>query len=113
MHGDVSFLEFGSTDADTAKSQLFFQRIFGWHFHPMPQGGGWFQSSRIRIGLHGNDPVAQPYVFFEVPNLEQAMALVREAGGVADPLTEEPGFGRFSNCSDPLGIRFGLHQHAV
>jgi predicted enzyme related to lactoylglutathione lyase len=39
------------------------------------------------------------------------MALVREAGGQADPpAPEEPGFGRFSNCRDPQGIRFGLHQ---
>jgi predicted enzyme related to lactoylglutathione lyase len=35
----------------------------------------------------------------------------REAGGEADPpAPEEPGFGRFSNCRDPQGIRFGLHQ---
>jgi predicted enzyme related to lactoylglutathione lyase len=108
MQGDVSFLELGSVDAE--KSRPFFERVFGWSFHPMGQGGGWFQAPSIRVGLHGSDPQPQIYVFLEVPELEQAMARVREAGGEADPPTSEPGFGRFSNCRDPQGIRFGLHQ---
>jgi predicted enzyme related to lactoylglutathione lyase len=62
------------------------------------------------MGMHGDDPQPQIYVFFEVPDLEQAIALVREAGGEAEPPAEQPGFGRFSNCRDPQGIRFGLHQ---
>ena len=76
----------------------------------MAAGGGWFQAPSMRVGLHGDDPQPQVYVFFEVPHLEEAMALVREAGGEADPLTSEPDFGRFSNCRDPQGIRFGLHE---
>jgi len=39
MNGDISFLEFGSIEADTGKSQIFFGKVCGWHFHPMPQGG--------------------------------------------------------------------------
>jgi uncharacterized protein len=114
MDGDVSFLELGSTEADTAKSSLFFEKIFGWHFNPMPQGGGWFQGPRIRVGLHGSDRGPGIYVFFEVSNLEEAIAIVRKAGGEADPsVTEEPGFGKFSNCRDPQGIRFGLHQRSA
>jgi predicted enzyme related to lactoylglutathione lyase len=108
MHGNVSFLELGSVD--TESSRAFFQRVFGWSFHPMSQGAGWFQAPTMRIGLHGDDPQPQIYVFLEVPELEAAMALVREAGGEADPPTSEPGFGKFSNCRDPQGIRFGLHQ---
>jgi hypothetical protein len=110
MHGDVSFIELGSAQPDTAKSEVFFERIFGWKFHGMPQGGGWFQAPRIRVGLHGKDPGSQIYVFFEVADLDGAIALVKEVGGDADPVTSEPGFGKFSNCRDPQGIRFGLHQ---
>jgi predicted enzyme related to lactoylglutathione lyase len=114
MNGDVSFLELGSTEADSSKSLAFFAAIFGWHAHPMPQGGGWFQGPRIRVGLHGNDPDRPTiYVFFGVPNLEAAMENVRHAGGHVDTLTtDEPNFGRFANCRDPLGIPFGLHQPA-
>jgi predicted enzyme related to lactoylglutathione lyase len=108
MHGNVSFLELGSAKADS--SRAFFERVFGWGFHPMNQGGGWFQTPSIRVGLHGDDPQPQIYVFLEVPDLEPAMALVREAGGDAEPPTSAAGFGRFSNCRDPQGIRFGLHE---
>jgi uncharacterized protein len=108
MHGNVSFLELGT--ADTEKSRPFFERVFGWKFHPMGEGGGWFQTPLTRVGFHGNDPQPQIYVFLEVPDLDQAMALVREAGGEADTPTSEPEFGKFSNCRDPQGIRFGLHQ---
>jgi len=108
MHGNVSFIELGTSD--TERSRPFFQRVFGWTFTPMAQGGGWFQAPTMRVGFHGED-TPQIYVFFEVPDLEQALALVREAGGEADaPLPEEPGFGRMAFCRDPQGIRFGLHQ---
>lgn len=108
MHGNVSFLELGT--ADTESSRAFFQRVFGWSFHALSAGGGWFQAPAMRVGLHGNDPQPQIYVFLEVPQLEQAMALVRDAGGEAGAPTSEPGFGRFSSCRDPQGIRFGLHE---
>jgi uncharacterized protein len=108
MRGNVSFIELGTSD--TELSRPFFERVFGWTFNPMAQGGGWFQAPSMRVGLHGED-TPQIYVFFEVPDLEQAMELVRDAGGEADrPAPEEAGFGRFSICRDPQGIRFGLHQ---
>jgi predicted enzyme related to lactoylglutathione lyase len=111
MHGNVSFIEIGTTD--TEQLRPFFERVFGWTFHPMARGAGWFQAPSMRVGMHGGD-TPQIYVFFEVPNLEQAMLLVREAGGEAEPPPpEEPGFGRFSLCRDPQGMRFGLHQRTA
>jgi len=109
MHGNVSFIEIGTSD--TEQSRPFFERVFGWNFNPMPEGGGWFQAPSIRVGFHGDDPDPRIYIFFEVPDLEQAIALVRDAGGKADPATADtPGFGRFSHCRDPRGISFGLHE---
>lgn len=36
---------------------------------------------------------------------------MRELGGTAsDPGANEAGFGRFSQCIDPQGVRFGLHE---
>jgi hypothetical protein len=57
----------------------------------------------------GNDPDPGICVFFGVPDLEKAIAKVKELGGEAGEPTDEPGFGRFSFCKDPQGIRFGLH----
>jgi predicted enzyme related to lactoylglutathione lyase len=109
MPGNVSFLEIGSKDA--AVSRAFFERVFGWSFNSMGDAGGWFQTPSIKAGLHGSDPQPQLYVFFDVDDLDAAIALVKASGGQADPPgPEEPGFGRFSNCHDPQGIRFGLHQ---
>ena len=113
MHGDVSFLELGSAATDISRSLAFFATVFGWPLHPMPDGGGWFQGPRIRIGMHGNDPGPRIYVFFGVPNLEAAVDQVRHAGGHVDRTTEEPHFGRFASCRDPTGIHFGLHETAA
>jgi len=112
MAGNVSFVEIGTTDTD--RSRAFFEEIFGWQFHPMPQGGGWFQTPSMRVGFHSGDPSLQMYTFFDVPNLDEAIVAVRAAGGEADgAAAQEPGFGRFSSCRDPQGVRFGLHQKAA
>lgn len=53
---------------------------------------GWFQTPSIKAGLHGNDPTPGIFVFFSVPDLEEAIAKVRELGGEAGEPSEEPGF---------------------
>jgi predicted enzyme related to lactoylglutathione lyase len=110
MSGTVSHLELGSKDASV--SRAFFEHVFGWRFNPMGESGeGWFQTSSIKVGLHGDDPEPRVYVFLDVPDLAVAIASVRAAGGQAEePGPVEPGFGRFSQCRDPQGIRFGLHE---
>ena len=91
MHGNVSFLELGSVDAEKIAPVL---------------------RARIRLELQSHEPrrrmvssacharriawqrpATADLCVSEVPELEQAMALVREAGGEADPPTSEPGFG--------------------
>jgi uncharacterized protein len=109
LKAEVSYLEIGAGDA--GKAGAFLGQLFGWDFHPMGSGPeGWFQTPSIKIGLHGNDPEPGIFVFFGVANLEEAISNVRELGGEAGDPVDEPGFGRFSMCRDPQGIRFGLHQ---
>lgn len=111
MQGSVSYLEIGAQDAQV--SQDFFRQLFDWSFTAsgeQPQEG-WFQTPDIRVGLHGNDPVPQLLVFFQVPDMAAAMARVTALGGQADGAgPDEPGFGVFCLCTDPQGARFGLHQ---
>jgi predicted enzyme related to lactoylglutathione lyase len=102
--GRVSFLEIGS--ADMASTRDFFGAVFDWPCHEGP----WFQTPDLKAGLHGEDPAPQIYVYFNVADLEATAARVRAAGGETEEPTDEPGFGRFINCRDPGGIRFGLHQ---
>lgn len=103
-----SYLEIGAPD--DARAQAFFGELFGWSFKAM-ENGGLFDSGDIKTGLHGKDERPAIIVYFEVANIEDAVAKVRSLGGIADdPTSDEPGFGRFSNCSDPQGVRFGLRQ---
>src|SRR5438132_4091117 len=109
MKSDVSFIEIGAGDA--AKARAFFGQVFGWDFHVMGAGPeGWFQTPSMKAGVHGNDPEPGIFTFFSVANMEEAIAKVRELGGEASEPSNEPGFGRFSMCRDPQGIRFGLHR---
>ena len=74
-------------------------------------GEGWFETPSIQAGLHGNDPNPQFLIFFSVPDLDIAIARVRELGGeINESGNDEPGFGRFCSCRDPQGVLFGLHQ---
>jgi predicted enzyme related to lactoylglutathione lyase len=102
--GQVTYLEIGSRDAPATRA--FFGAVFNWTLHD----DAWFQTPTLKAGTHTGDATPQIYVYFHTADLEAAMARVKAAGGEADEPTTEPGFGRFSNCRDPGGIHFGLHQ---
>ena len=104
----ASHLEIGAGDVDRARD--FFADLFAWKYVAM-DGGGRFDTGDVPTGLHGDDPRPGIVVYFEVPDIAAAVSRVRELGGKADePSPEEPGYGRFAACTDPQGIRFGLHQ---
>lgn len=108
MDGTVSFIEFGVGEPGAAAP--FLADLFGWRFHPMTTGGGWFDTPSGRAGMHGNDP-NQLYAYYGVADLDAAIARVRSLGGTAE--MQGPGdaeFGRFADCTGPGGLRFGLHQ---
>jgi uncharacterized protein len=109
--GTISYIEIGS-GPDPAASQIFFGALFGWTYQPMSAAGnGWFQTPTIRAGLHPDDPEPGIFPFFEVADLAAAVARVRALGGQASaPGPVEPGFGQFSLCADPQGVKFGLHR---
>ncbi|MEO1190246.1 MAG: VOC family protein [Pseudomonadota bacterium] len=95
---------------DEAQAQSFFAALFGWDYTAMDEGG-WFDAGGLRVGLHGKDDRPALVVYFEVPDIEAAVAKVRALGGTAHaPTAAVPDFGRFSNCTDPQGVHFGLRQ---
>jgi predicted enzyme related to lactoylglutathione lyase len=115
MTGEVSFIEFGATDAMTARS--FYGKLFGWSFEPGPGGDGYaIDGVGVPAGVHGGDEGASPYVFFQVDDLDAAIAAVEHLGGsvesIADADSEESiaTFGEFRLCRDDQGSPFGLHQ---
>ena len=115
MTGEPTFFEMGV--ADTARARAFYSGLFGWRLEPGPSAGGYrISTPTIPGGMHGNDEGAGALVFFGVPDLEAAMARVRDLGGHAEALesradeTREGSFGRFALCHDDQGSPFGLHQ---
>jgi len=115
MTGEVSFIEFGGTDAMTARS--FYGKLFGWSFESGPGGDGYaIEGAGVPAGVHGGDEGASPYVFFRVDDLDAAVAEVIRLGGSVDEL---PGgddearaaiYGEFRLCRDDQGSPFGLHR---
>jgi len=115
MRGELKFFEIGVADA--ARARAFYGSLFGWRFEPAPSGNGFeIKTPNVRGGMHGGDPGAVPYVFFEVEDMETALDRVRELGGDVEEVDAEGDgeniarFGRFKLCRDDQGSPFGLHQ---
>jgi predicted enzyme related to lactoylglutathione lyase len=127
MHGSVSFFELGVGDA--GKGRAFYEGLFGWGFETGPSGNGWVISTPERRGvrgaaaprwgsggMHPGDAGAVPYLFFEVDDMDEALARVQAMGGeivdfdAGDDESSEARFGRFQFCKDDQGSSFGLHQ---
>jgi hypothetical protein len=110
MTGEPIHIELGAPDAKRA--QAFFGALFDWKFEPYGDSGlPAIQTPTIRGGLHDGVSTATLVTYFRVDDITEAVAKVRALGGDAeDPSLEQPGFGRFSTCTDDQGIPFGLNQ---
>ncbi len=107
--GIPGWLEIGVPEP--GPTAAFFTALFGWTAHPMAHGNANVTGPGLRAGLHGHDEDRSIVVYFAVPDLDAAVARVRELGGTAaDAGPDQPGFGRFSSATDPQGVAFGLHQ---
>jgi predicted enzyme related to lactoylglutathione lyase len=107
--GAPSFIELGVPAGSRARQ--FYGRVFGWSFTDMGDDNFLARTPTLEIGLHPRDADAVFVIYFLVDDLEAAVARVRAAGGTAaDPGPDQEGFGRFSECRDDQGVRFGLRQ---
>jgi len=122
MEGRVIYMEFPSQDVDRATR--FWNGVMGWNF-----GSGLFEKYDYRMAQIASDaavavcPAVEqgPNVYIEAPDLEAALARVKELGGAAgeirtvpDPIAAElPSagiHGRFAACKDSEGNMFHLWQ---
>lgn len=85
----------------------------GWDWKEMEGGrGGFFTDGTRKVGMH-EEAAPNMTVYLVVENIEVAVAKVKSAGGaLMGDIADAPGFGRFATCTDPRGVRFGLHQDA-
>jgi predicted enzyme related to lactoylglutathione lyase len=107
MNGEPSYLELGVPDANRALA--FYGAVLGWTVDAA--GPTQVDTPTLSIGIHGGDPQAHFEVLFAVPDIDTALAAVAAAGGeIVSPVTDSPGFGRWAECRDDQGVRFGLRQ---
>ncbi len=115
MSGELSFFSIGVSDADRARA--FYGALFGSEFSDPPSGNGAVvETSKVPGGIDGGDAGASPYLFFQVDDIDVAIARVDELGGAvarhdsSDDPDEVARFGRFALCTDDQGSSFGLHE---
>jgi predicted enzyme related to lactoylglutathione lyase len=107
--GEPSFLEIGVPSG--ARARDFYRELLGWQFESMGGDNYFAATSTAGIGLHTDDPDALMVVYFTVADIEAAVERVRRLGGTApQPGGGDERFGRFVECRDSQGVRFGLRQ---
>jgi predicted enzyme related to lactoylglutathione lyase len=106
--GEPTYIELGVPDADAART--FYGAVLGWQ-PSGASGPGQVETQTLDIGVHDGDDERHFEVFFAVDDLESALGQVTERGGsITSEVHETPGFGRWVECADDQGVRFGLRQ---
>jgi predicted enzyme related to lactoylglutathione lyase len=107
--GAPSHIELGV--ADRARAQAFYGSLFNWKIQDMGEGGFFVDAPTCPIGVHGKDATATFVVYFAVSDIDAALARVRELGGKTEGHhSDNTESGRYAECEDDQGVRFGLHQ---
>jgi predicted enzyme related to lactoylglutathione lyase len=108
MLGDPTYIELGVRDADMARA--FYSSLFNWK-PSGKSGSGQVHTSSLDIGIHDGDEASQFEVFFTVDDLDVSLAKVVELGGKSmSEVRDNSDFGRWVECADNQGVRFGLRE---
>ena len=114
MAGEIVHIEFPSENADRAAG--FWSGLFGWQFGTsvMPD----FDYRMAQTGPNSGAAVfpsdertGYPKYYYDTPDIEAAIAKVRELGGEADDKSPVPTHGWFAACTDTEGNHFLLWQN--
>jgi uncharacterized protein len=111
MAGEIVHIEYPAADAGRAAA--FWGGLFGWEFGPSMSEE--FEYRMARTGessgaaVMPGDP-GHPNYYYDVPDIDAAMAKVKELGGEAGDKTPVPTHGWFSACKDSEGNAFSLWQ---
>jgi predicted enzyme related to lactoylglutathione lyase len=106
MPGDLAY--FMLTVGDAERAEAFFGGLFGWEFGPgsVPEGRQ-ITNSTPPGGLFATGSPSKPEVWFEVDDIEAALARIRELGGEPGE-AEEIASGYMASCRDDQGTPFNV-----
>ncbi|GAA2406006.1 VOC family protein [Mycolicibacterium llatzerense] len=105
--GELSYLTHEVTDSAAFKD--FYGQVLSWTFEPGRVDDGWaVQECQPMSGLAGGAAQTVAVPMWTVPDVDAAVARVREAGGtVIDEPSRQP-YGMSALCADDQGARFYL-----
>jgi predicted enzyme related to lactoylglutathione lyase len=111
MAGEIVHIEYPAADAGRAAA--FWGGLFGWEFGPSISEE--FEYRMARTGENSGVAVmpgepGHPNYYYDVPDIDAAIAKVKELGGEAGDKTPVPTHGWFSTCKDSEGNAFSLWQ---
>jgi len=106
--GSPSYVELCVPDADAARR--FYGKLLGWR-PAGTSGPGAVETGSLGIGIHDRDDSAIFEVFLAVDELDAALARLDELGGRrVSEINDGGDFGRWVECADDQGVRFGLRE---
>ena len=99
---------------DADKARAFYGALLGWKIES-DAGPAQASTGGLDIGIHDRDPSSLLEVFFNVKDLDSAVTRVTELGGqtISEVHAENASFGRWVECQDDQGVRFGLRQPPI
>jgi predicted enzyme related to lactoylglutathione lyase len=109
MSGEINWFELAVDD--TARAKTFYGGLFGWQaeswggedYHPIsggPAGAIAAKDTELTVSR----------VYFDVDDLDAALAKIGELGGKGGEPRPIPGFGRIAHCQDDQGTAFSLFE---
>ena len=105
-------LHFELPAKDSARASGFYSSLFGWQF----QSYGDLDYHLTRTAddqggaVSGMDEGENAKIYFDVDDIDAALAKVGELGGRAGDKQPVPSMGWFAHCKDTEGTNFGLWQ---
>lgn len=111
MAGEIVHIEYPAADAGRAAA--FWGGLFGWEFGPSISEESEYRMARTGensgVAVMPGEP-GHPNYYYDVPDIDAAIAKVKELGGEAGDKTPVPTHGWFSTCKDSEGNAFSLWQ---
>jgi uncharacterized glyoxalase superfamily protein PhnB len=106
--GDIGYVSLWVPDVERAAT--FYAAALGWTYAPGsgPQGRQ-VEGQTLHHGLWGGEAHHTLFLCFAVADVRAAIGRVRDAGGTASELAQEP-YGLLSECVDDQGTRFALFE---
>jgi predicted enzyme related to lactoylglutathione lyase len=110
MPGKLVHFEVSASDSSRALD--FYSKMFGWQFQAF-EGAGEYHMTQLAEGMGGAVTPGDPgaiRVYFDVDDINDGVARLKELGGKADDPMPVPGMGWFATGTDTEGNPIGLWQ---